>query len=472
MKKKHVNCVIYSDKVSTKEGGVQCVRVAEDGEVRSKRFQSVFDSILYPSIIESISINGNADHWIQKVAEDAERIRTGALDDQIQSLCHAYEQYAAVQNDIDRFNKEIDALNQQIEECIQKKPFYMELMRRYEQSHFTINLRPHETIDKRCKHTPWSIIRCPVQQCQGFVDFGSSKGTCCTCGTIVCEACHRQMEGCHVCKTEDIESVARMVSDSKPCPACLRPIYRESGCTHMHCSVCGYDYDWVSLKPLSKEETTNRMAGETPQHDSSSVELIQPAVRLVKQHMEDDVDAIAIIHHIERQGWIHTVLTERQWFSILQGSNSKHCHPIFKCEGAIQTILILLTCLCASVVHMLHATRNSHRQEDVERYKYLSGIKDQYTYEDILYNQKKEMLALEKHHIPKVCHMIRELSEIIKPVLTAFKTKIDLQNIQTTICIAFDQWWIDQDPIPPCWKLDTYLKERSFRKMLPQDRTK
>jgi hypothetical protein len=106
---------------------------------------------------------------------------------------------------------------------------------------------------------------------------------------------------------------------------------------------------------------------------------------------------------------------------------------------------------------MTHTLRST-KQEDIERYKYVSGIKDQTAYQESLYNRKKTSSLIEQQHIPFLCQKIRELVDMMKPV----------DNIKE-ITLVFDQWCTDtlSGDIATLGGLEGYLREKTFRNMLP-----
>lgn len=98
--------------------------------------------------------------------------------------------------------------------------------------------RPKITTEKMVN----AVFPCPMKDCRGFVE----KGTCCICKTEICLKCREKKNIGHVCKIEDLQSIALVMSDSKQCPKCCATIFRTMGCNHMFCTNCRTHFDWVS----------------------------------------------------------------------------------------------------------------------------------------------------------------------------------------------------------------------------------
>lgn len=86
------------------------------------------------------------------------------------------------------------------------------------------------------------VFPCPVQECRGFVE----GGTCGLCKASICLKCREKITEGHVCKIEDLQSIALLSGDSKPCPRCCATIQRTQGCNHMFCTNCRTHFDWVT----------------------------------------------------------------------------------------------------------------------------------------------------------------------------------------------------------------------------------
>jgi len=91
------------------------------------------------------------------------------------------------------------------------------------------------------------ILKCPYDDCRGFI---SSDYICGTCERTICKSCHICLHSTsekHKCKKDDIKSAASIINETKPCPKCMTPIWRSSGCAQMFCTQCHTAFDWNTL---------------------------------------------------------------------------------------------------------------------------------------------------------------------------------------------------------------------------------
>ena len=81
------------------------------------------------------------------------------------------------------------------------------------------------------------LVKCPADQCRGFMDEGFMCGLC---ATEVCSKC-RAVKGPagHICNPDDVRSVLHIAHVSKPCPKCAAMIIRSEGCDQMWCTAPG-----------------------------------------------------------------------------------------------------------------------------------------------------------------------------------------------------------------------------------------
>jgi hypothetical protein len=99
-----------------------------------------------------------------------------------------------------------------------------------------------------------SMFPCPLTECRGYVN---NKGCCGTCKIKVCLQCREKAEEKHKCNETVLASLKLIQSESKPCPKCKVGIERSMGCNHMFCTFCRTHFDWISLKILDQDKSTN-----------------------------------------------------------------------------------------------------------------------------------------------------------------------------------------------------------------------
>ena len=89
------------------------------------------------------------------------------------------------------------------------------------------------------------IFKCSLD-CRGFV----SNDYCCgTCKSIFCKKCRVHLQDLtHKCNEDDIKSTSLVSSLTKPCPKCMTPILKASGCDQMFCVLCNTPFSWVTGK--------------------------------------------------------------------------------------------------------------------------------------------------------------------------------------------------------------------------------
>ena len=105
------------------------------------------------------------------------------------------------------------------------------------------------------------IQPCPGIDCERSIAFENlpRDPVCvqCTCGTAFCFSCggepHTPVSSCRLVK-EWLQRIANdgansewVLVNTKACPKCSRPILKNGGCMHMHCSQCGHSFCWLCL---------------------------------------------------------------------------------------------------------------------------------------------------------------------------------------------------------------------------------
>jgi len=78
------------------------------------------------------------------------------------------------------------------------------------------------------------VAACP-SDCRGFL---STAYKCGTCQKHFCSACRELKADGHECNADLVATIAAIVKDSRPCPACGMAISKVSGCDQMYCTSC------------------------------------------------------------------------------------------------------------------------------------------------------------------------------------------------------------------------------------------
>jgi hypothetical protein len=91
------------------------------------------------------------------------------------------------------------------------------------------------------------IMKCPDEECRGFL---STAYKCGTCQKYSCKDClevlgkDKPEEGEHTCNEERKASVTLIIKESKPCPKCGTRISKIDGCDQMWCIDCHTAFSW------------------------------------------------------------------------------------------------------------------------------------------------------------------------------------------------------------------------------------
>lgn len=89
------------------------------------------------------------------------------------------------------------------------------------------------------------IFKCPCEDCRGYIE---EDYTCGTCKAQVCETCLCPSYKGHKCRKEDIMTADVLKKETKPCPKCMAPIFKISGCDQIFCTQCHTAFDWKTGK--------------------------------------------------------------------------------------------------------------------------------------------------------------------------------------------------------------------------------
>lgn len=135
-------------------------------------------------------------------------------------------------------------------------------------------------------------LRCPAEDCRGYVDTTRVDRwwACGLCRQEVCAACHLAVgpteDRDHSCNPDDVTSIALLRSDSRSCPQCSVSIFRTEGCSHMHCTFCGADFNWDSGR-LIRTTTNHHYNGVSNISASVSASVVQDQDHHVEDQVED-----------------------------------------------------------------------------------------------------------------------------------------------------------------------------------------
>ncbi|XP_010473913.1 PREDICTED: probable E3 ubiquitin-protein ligase ARI11 [Camelina sativa] len=136
----------------------------------------------------------------------------------------------------------------------------------HKEKYYTYFLRSYVEEGKKFK---W----CPSPGCEYAVDFGGSSSTTsnydvsCLCSFKFCWDCCEDAHSPVDCDTvskwllknrDESENTNWILTKTKPCPKCKRPIEKNQGCRHMSCSApCKFQFCWICLKPWTGHTACN-----------------------------------------------------------------------------------------------------------------------------------------------------------------------------------------------------------------------
>ena len=137
--------------------------------------------------------------------------------------------YATAKKELDQINKEIFELQARLKRLKTRKAL--------------IQMGETPGVPRESVKTAKLNIKCPVNDCRGYVD--SNTMTCGICNGKTCKECHEEIKGeNHTCDPNTVETVKMMKKDTKSCPKCMEGIHKIEGCDQMYCTQCHTAFSW------------------------------------------------------------------------------------------------------------------------------------------------------------------------------------------------------------------------------------
>lgn len=103
----------------------------------------------------------------------------------------------------------------------------------------------HHTLTGQEKTTRQFIMKCPGEECRGFL---STAWKCGTCQKSYCADCHAIKNGTrdedHTCNPDAKATASMIRTETHPCPKCGIRISKIDGCDQMWCTSCQTTFSW------------------------------------------------------------------------------------------------------------------------------------------------------------------------------------------------------------------------------------
>ena len=121
-------------------------------------------------------------------------------------------------------------------------------------SNYVVHYNIYNDLDQKAKERKEFVLKCVKEGCRGFL---SSAYKCELCSTFVCKDCmiikDEKNDKEHVCKKDDIDTVAMIRKDTRPCPKCGIRISKVDGCDQMFCinDGCNVAFSWNTGEIIS-----------------------------------------------------------------------------------------------------------------------------------------------------------------------------------------------------------------------------
>ena len=146
------------------------------------------------------------------------------------------------------------------------------------------------------------VRKCPVEDCRGFL---STRWKCQICENNICPDCNEiKRDDGHACDPNNVETVALLKKDTKPCPKCGTMIFKISGCSQMWCPDCHTAFDWNTLRI-----ETGRI------HNPHYYEFNRVGGRPQREHGDIPCGGIPSVHELSNAIGLHPTRHHRYMYS-------------------------------------------------------------------------------------------------------------------------------------------------------------
>jgi hypothetical protein len=104
-------------------------------------------------------------------------------------------------------------------------------------------------------------VKCSDETCKGFLS--EKEHQCGICAKYACSKCHemigtnKSLLKTHECDPDKVATVKMLKKETRPCPKCVAPIYKISGCDQMWCTQCHVAFSWETGKIVTKGRLHN-----------------------------------------------------------------------------------------------------------------------------------------------------------------------------------------------------------------------
>lgn len=185
--------------------------------------------------------------------QEIERIKTLMKEDDVK--IHP-ELVANFQIRLNEARKTRDALKESYKEAKDRKEeigiLYREkkdILQGLRNRFWTAHQRYEDTANRPPAERREFIMKCPADDCRGFLSTAYKCGTCEARTCKECMVCLGKDGGAeHICVPGEVESAKAIRAETRPCPKCGTRIFKIDGCDQMWCVMegCGTAFSWIS----------------------------------------------------------------------------------------------------------------------------------------------------------------------------------------------------------------------------------